>query len=42
MNKKLLDPDESFLNTYHQKMLKLVRKLTTCNFRITDLMAIDI
>ena len=42
MNKKFLDTDESFPNSYHHRALKVVRNSTTCNFRITDPMKIDI
>ena len=34
--------DESFPNSYHQKTIKAVRNSTTCNFRITDPMTINI
>ena len=42
VNKKFLDLDDSFPNSYRQKTLKVVRNSTTCNLGITDPMTIDI
>ena len=36
MNKKFLDLDESFSDSYHQKTIKVARNSPTCNFRITN------
>ena len=36
------DLDESFPNCYHEKTLKVLRNLTTCNAQITNSMTIDI